>query len=153
MIETKIFSLSRKEYTKIVMLTRLKKLWWMYLAIFILGFLYLKGFGKNTFSTVMFIFSLLYPFITFIYLYFWSNSKGHNPIFNDVSMSFDKEYLHFKSNDNENKLNTTNIQKIISSKTYWLIYFSKGQFLYVPKEIFFKNFDFEAFKVLIKQSN
>lgn len=153
MIETKTYSLSQEDYTKIVMLTRLKKSWWLYVLMFIIGFIHLKDFGSNEFSTFVCVFSLLYPFLIFIYLYFWSKSKDNQPIFDDVSMCFDEDYMYFQSNENESKLTPNSIQKVINHKKYWLLYISKGQFIHVPKNIFHSEVDFESFKKLIKHNN
>tara|TARA_R110002049_G_scaffold38978_1_gene120321 strand:+ start:8684 stop:9142 length:459 start_codon:yes stop_codon:yes gene_type:complete len=149
MIATKPFSLSQKEYRKIILSKRLKKSWWLYLLMFLFGILYLKKFGEDNFSTFFTIFAFAYPILSIVYLYFWSSSKGHNPIFNETKLSFDTDYLYFERNGNESKLKPNTIQKTISNANYWMLYISKGQFIYIPKSIFYSNEDYERFSSLI----
>jgi hypothetical protein len=85
----------------------------------------------------------------FAYLYFWSKSKDHQPIFAEKKLSFDNDFIYFKSNENETKFNPKNIQKVISTTRYWMLYLSKGQFIYIPKDIFFTEEDYNKFSDLI----
>ncbi|WP_345168195.1 YcxB family protein [Algibacter aquimarinus] len=149
MIQTKKYALTKNEYSKIVISKRLKKSWWLYLLMFLLGVLYLPKFGEDSFSTFFVLFSFFYPFLMFTYLYFWSRSKGHQPIFAETSLCFDDEFLYFKGNKNETKLNPDSIQKIISKPKYWLLYMSKAKFIYIPKHIFFSEEDYRKFSNLI----
>lgn len=151
MIQTKEFSISKQQYFKIILISRLKKSWWLYLLMFFLGILSIPKFGTDNFSTLFVLFSFSHPFLMFIYLYFWVNSKGHSPIFSKTKFSFNTEYLHFERDGNESKLIPNSIQKAVSKKEYWLIYVSKGQFIYVPKNIFLSTDDYESFSQLIKQ--
>ena len=151
MIQTKEFSLTKKKYTKIVLLIRFKKSWWLYLLMFLLGLFHLPKFGNDNFSTFFVLFSFSYPFIISIYLYFWAGSKDHQPIFSKTKLSFNDEYLFFERDGNESKLMPNSIQKVLSKNDYWLIYLSKGQFIYIPKNIFHNVDDFESFSRLIKQ--
>jgi 5-bromo-4-chloroindolyl phosphate hydrolysis protein len=149
MTETKPFYLSKKEYQKIILNRRLKKSWWLYLLMFILGAFHLQRFGEDSFSTFFTIFAFAYPFLTFSYLYFWSGSKGHNPIFQETKLTFDTDYLYFERNGNESKVNPNTIQKVISNHAYWMLYISKAQFIYIPKNIFHSNEDCEKFSNII----
>lgn len=150
MIQTKKYSISKKEYTKIILYKRLKKSWWLYLLMFSLGIFYFQKFREDSFSTFFTIFAFCYPFLTFIYLYFWTNSKGHKPIFSETNLSFDNEYLYLKRNGDETKFNPKNIQKVISNTECWMLYISKGQFIYIPKNIFYSKEDYRTFLALIK---
>ena len=150
MTQTKEYSISKEKYTKIILLKRLKKSWWLYLSMFVLGVFHLQKFGDDSFSSFFTIFAFSYPFVMFAYLYFWSNSKDHQPIFSETNLCFDNDYLYFKRNDNETKLNPKSIQKIISNNGYWMLYISKEQFIYVPKNIFYSNEDYLKFNDIIK---
>lgn len=152
MIQTKEFSLSKKEYIKIVLLTRFKKSWWLYSLMILLGILSLPKFGTDSFSTFFILFSFSYPILISIYLYFWASSKEHKPIFSKTTMSFTNEYLFFEREGNESKLIVNSIQKVLSKNEYWLIYISKGQFIYIPKNIFHNADDFQSFSQLVNQN-
>ncbi|MEP3837583.1 MAG: YcxB family protein [Algibacter sp.] len=151
MIETREFSLSKEKYYKIVLLTRFKKSWWLYLIMLIIAILNLPKFGKDSFSTFFILFSFSYPFIISVYLYFWAGLKDHKPIFYKTKLSFNNDYMFFKREGNESKIIPNSIQKVISNNNYWLIYLSKGQFIYIPKNIFHNINDLETFSKLIKQ--
>lgn len=151
MIQTKEFSLSKKEYIKIVLLTRFKKSWWLYLLMILLGIFNLPKFGADNFSTFFVFFSFTYPILLSIYLYFWASSKDHEPIFLKTNLSFNNEFLFFEREGNESKLVPNSIQKVLSKNEYWLLYISKGQFIYVPKHIFHNTDEYDSFSKLIKQ--
>ncbi|MEZ4802859.1 MAG: YcxB family protein [Gelidibacter sp.] len=149
MIQTKPYALSKSEYAKIVLKTRLKKSWWLLLVIFICGFAFLKNFGKDSFSTFFTIFGFAYPFIVIIWIYIASILKKNNYLFQETEMAFDNEFLYFKKNGNESKIPSTNILKVVSTHLYWLLYLSKEQFIYVEKDIFFTPEDYNIFCSLI----
>ncbi|SFD03889.1 hypothetical protein [Algibacter pectinivorans] len=132
MIETKAFSLTKENYYKIVLLTRFKKSWWLYLIMILIAIFNLPKFGNDSFSTFFIIFSFSYPFIISIYLYFWTGLKGHNPVFSETHLSFNNAYLYFKRVGNESKLVANSSQKAVSKNNYWLIYIAENQPIYIP---------------------
>jgi len=150
MIETKPYNLLKAEYRKIIISQRLKKSWWLYALLILLGIYHLQKFGQDSFSSFFTIFAFIYPCSVFVFLYFWSGSKGHNPIFDETKLAFDTHYFYFERNGNESKLNQSTIQKTITHNSYWLLYISKGQFIYVPKNIFYSGEDYEHFSALIE---
>ncbi len=154
MIGTKLYSLSQKEFTKIILLTKLKKSWGIYVLLIIVALIHLAkyGFGNDNLSTFFVVFAFVFPIINYVWLYFWTNSKGHHPILSETELSFDNEFLYFKRNDNETKLNPNSIQKVISNPDYWMLYISKGQFIYIPKHIFYTKNDFDMFSNLINDN-
>ena len=151
MIQTKQYTILKKEYTKIIIQKRFEKSWWLYLLMIIVGTFHLQKFGEDSLSSFVTIFAFSYPFLTIAYLYFWSNSKGHKPIFSETNLSFDDKYLYFKRNGNETKLNPSSIQKVISNTGNWMLYISKRQLIYVPKNIFYSNDDYLKFTEIIKE--
>lgn len=152
MTQTKAYSISKKEYTKIILSRRLKKSWWLYVLMFVLGIFYLPKFGDDNFSTFFAIFAFSYPFLMFTYLYFWANSKDHQPVFSETNLSFDTEFIYLKRNGNETKLNPNSIQQVISNPKYWMLYISKGQFIYIPKNIFYSKEDYNKLSTIIKSN-
>lgn len=149
MTKAKPYNISKPAYTKIVIQNRFKKSWWLYALMFLLGMFQLKNFGKDSFSTFFIIFAFLYPISVVVFLYIWTNSKGHAPIFKTTHLAFDNEYLYFERNDNETKLNPKSIQNVVSNTKNWLLYVSKGQFIYVPKDIFYSEDDSKKFSAII----
>ncbi|MFL1011415.1 YcxB family protein [Flavisericum labens] len=136
MVSTKNYSLTKKTYTKIIIGKRFKKSWWLYALMILMSMFYIPNFGKDSFSTFFTLFAFIYPIIVIVFLWFWANSKGHNPIFSEIKLSFDDSFIYFEDNDNETKLNPKTIQNIVSNPKYWLLYISKGRFIYIPKKHF-----------------
>lgn len=149
MTQTKEFNLSKNTYAKIVMSTRLRRSWWLYLLLPITAAFHINKFGKDSFSSFFVVFAFCYPIVLFLYLYFWAISSGHNPILGKTNLSFDEEFLYIKRNADETKLVSKNIQKVLSKKEYWMLYISKGLFIYVPKNIFYSEEDLKKFIKLI----
>lgn len=149
MTTTKPYKLSKKNYRKIILQTRLKKSWWVFILMILAGSLYLKNFGKDSFSTFFVLLAFSYPIMIVSYLIFWVNSKDLQPIFSETKLTFDETHLYFYRNGNESKISPKSFQKIISMNSFWLIYIAKGQFLFVPKDIFYSNDDFNRFNILI----
>lgn len=150
MTETKPYNLTQEIYTRIVIKKRIKKSWWLFALMLLLSFVNLSKFGKDNMSTFMVIFGFTYPFITFIYLYFWSRSKNNNMLFEIMDMSFDNSNLHFKRTGNESKIPALNISKVVSEKEFWMLYIQQGNFIYVPKDIFYSKNDLDSFTQLLK---
>ncbi|WP_345005715.1 YcxB family protein [Snuella lapsa] len=149
MTKTKPYALSKNQYAKILIHKRFKNFWWLYAIMILLGLLNLKTFNESSFSSFVVIFSLAYPIVTFLFLYLWTHAKAHNPIFSTTNLLFDNEFIYFHVNKNETKLHHESIQKVVSNKIYWLLYVSKGQFVYIPKDIFYTQDDFNKFSVMI----
>ena len=118
----------------------------------LMGLIYLPSFGKDSFSSFFVLFAFIYPIITLTYLWLWAYSKGHEPIFSETKLLFDDNFLYFEQNENETKLNPVTIQKIVSNNDYWLLYISKGRFIYIPKNIFYSTEDFKKFSSLINRT-
>ena len=149
MIETKPYSLTKKIYTKIVFLKRLKNTWWLYSLLIIVGLVNLFYAKESNYFYIVFAFA--YPILTFVYLYFWSNSKKQQLIFAETKMAFDENYLFFIKNENEIKIPYKNIQNIVNKESFWMLYLVKREFIYVPKTIFYSDEDLNKFKFFIKK--
>jgi hypothetical protein len=150
MTRTKQFSLSQKEYTKIILKKKLRNSWWIYVIMLFVATFHFEKIGESSFSTFFVILAFTYPLISFAYLFFWTKSKGHKPIFTKTNLSFDQDFLYLERNNSSSKLSLNSFQKIIDRQKYWMLYLSKGQFIYVPKGIFFSDEDYQKFVDLIK---
>lgn len=116
-----------------------------------IGLLNLKNFGNDSFSNFIVVFAFIYPIISFISLYFWVNSKGHNSLFSKTEMEFDNDFIYLMRNGNQSKITPNSIQKIIDQDNHWLLYISKGLFIYIPKNIFYSIEDMGSFVNLISK--
>ncbi|MEL0456764.1 YcxB family protein [Flavobacteriaceae bacterium SZ-1-7] len=152
MIQTKNYILTKKDYAKIIISKRIKKSWWLYAIMIVMGLIYLPSFGKDSFSSFFVLFAFIYPIAIVIYLWVWAYSKGHEPIFSETKLSFDDNFLYFEQSENETKLSPGTIQNIVSNNDYLLLYISKGRFIYIPKNIFYSTEDFNKFSSLINRT-
>lgn len=150
MIKTKPYNLPKKIYTKIVFSKRLKKTWWIYLAL-VLVTIFQLFLVKHT-EWFYVIFTIAYPLITFGYLYYWINSSDRKSIFKEVNMSFDEDFLLFIQNDVKSKFPVKNIIKVILKKNYWQVYINKSEFIYIPKHIFYSKNDLDLFSRIIEKT-
>ncbi|MDT0558827.1 YcxB family protein [Ichthyenterobacterium sp. W332] len=132
-------------------MTRFRKSWWIYLLLILVAILNLNKFKTDSFSSFIVIFGFCYPLFITVYLYFWSLSN--NSLNKPIHMSFDNSVLIIESEGTESKIPISNIQKVINYKQFWLLYISKGQFINVNKDIFFKTEDYKNFTSLINATN
>ncbi|TDY12612.1 YcxB family protein [Meridianimaribacter flavus] len=151
MIKTKPYSLSKKEYAKIVIKKRFKKSWWIYSLLIITALFHIKNFGQDNFSTFYVIFAFTYPLAIFVWLYFWAISKDNKPIFEKAELEFNESHIVIKRAGLESKIPFNKIDKVIPEKGYWMLYISKREFLHVNKDIFYSNDDYSMFCKLINQ--
>ena len=152
MIKTVAFGFTPLEYFKIVATNRFRRSWWFYLLCLIVGSLSLDGFVEDKFSTFLVIFCFSYPFIIFIYLYFWTNSKKNVALFVRRQLEFNDEKIAATLEDgSKNEIALKYVFKIIERDNYWLLYISKGQFVYVPKSAFETIEEMQAFEQLLNK--
>ena len=149
MTETKPYNLTKTVYTKIVFTKRVKKTWWIYLALILVAIAQFFLVKETNWFYIGFAFA--YPILTFGYLYYWIHSKNRKLIFEETKMSFDNDYLLFVRNENESKIPYKNIYKLVEKEDYWLLYLMKSEFIYTPKNIFHTTEDYNSFLNLISK--
>ena len=66
-----------------------------------------------------------------------------------MNMSFDDSNLYFERSGNETKIPSSNIIEVVSKKDFWMLYLLKGSFIYVKKDIFYSETDFNTFCKLL----
>jgi hypothetical protein len=153
MIATKEFSISKKEYFKILAQLRFRKSWPVYAFTIFFAVYLLNDFGKDTFSTFFVIYGMfLTPFV-FLYLYFWTHSNKNKIVFVPRQLTIDNEKISTTIDGALSEIPLKYITKIIELKQYWLIYISKSQFVFVPKTVFHSESDCKEFEELIKRNN
>jgi len=141
LVRTKQFELEEKVYFKILIRTRLKDHWWFYLIIFLVILWNLNEFGNQPYATTMVVLGFIYPFFSFFYLYYWATSPRNRSVYLKRTMEFNEEYMQITVEDGtENKIPFKKIVKSIETRTFFLIYLSNSQFIYIPKNSF-KNHD------------
>ncbi|QHI34808.1 hypothetical protein IMCC3317_01520 [Kordia antarctica] len=149
MIETKAYQLTQDTFTKIVMQRLFIKKWWIF-ALFLLAICYYL-FADNQSVADSFLTFLIfgYPLFYIGYTFYWSRSKNHKGLLAETNLEFDDATMLFKKNDNEIKIPYKNIIRLEDYEKYWLLYISKTNFIYVPKNIFHTEDDFIMFLTYI----
>jgi len=141
MIDTKTYRLTRKEYTQAFLNTLSRNA--LKLIPFILLWGLLLAWNVGYFQIIYIIFALIA--VSFILLW-WFSSKNLKPFFAETQLQFDEEYIYFTKNDETFKWKFALLTKVVSEEKYWLVYNTKTQYIYVPKNIFLTEKDKTTFK-------
>ncbi len=155
MTKTKKFSQSPKTYFSIVLNTAIKKRWWLYLLVTIVGIVHLFSYIRtNTMSHLVWaIFGFGYLIFMYLYLYRFAHSKDQSDFLSEKQIFFDKETLRIEETlGGSGEVPFERIQKVLDKGKFWMLYISKNQFFYVPKDIFYSELDFEMFQRSIHRS-
>lgn len=154
MIETKKFEQSQKIYFDIVLSTRIRKSWWLYILLIIVGIFHLYQY-INTLNNSNLMWSLaclLYPVIIYISLYRFAHSKNQKIFLSERQLFFNSEIFKIVENDGSfSEIPYTKIANTVSKVEYWMLYLNKNNYIYVPKNIFYKKEDFEKFEEYINR--
>jgi hypothetical protein len=111
-----------------------------------------NDFGERTFSTYMVILGCIYPIQHFFFLYYLSTSKKNRPLYLRRSLSFNTDYLEVKvENGTQTKVMFNKMVQITESRTFFLLYHTEQQFIYVPKNCFKSIVDLQRFQEFIQQ--
>lgn len=145
-IETKEFGLTPMGYFKIVARNRLKHSWLIYLICVAIAVLSISDFGISDLSTFLVLFGFIYPPFIFVYLYFWTTSNKNKAAFIRKKLTIDSEkIISIDEHNARNEILWKYAIRIVKRNSYWLIYISKGQFIYIPKAAFQSDTDINEF--------
>jgi hypothetical protein len=133
--------------------TRFKQQWWFYLLIIVLVFSNLGDFGERTFSTYMVILGSIYPIQHFFFLYYLSTSKKNRSLYLKRYLEFDATQVLVKvENGTETKVHLDKLVQVTESRTFFLLYYSEQQFIYIPKNSFKTLHDLQLFQRSIQEA-
>lgn len=136
-IETQTFKLQPNTYFKIMATNRLRRNWWMYLGYFAFALFFLKDFHQSDLTSFMVIFGFAYPPLLFGYLYYWAQSQRNQAFFMERKMVLDEDKITSIDQDGaHNEIFWKHVFRVVDRPQYWLLYIAKGQFIYLPKDIF-----------------
>lgn len=154
MIETQKFEQSQKTYFDIVLSTRIRKRWWLYILLIIAGIFHLYQY-INTLNYTNLIWSLiclLYPIIIYISLYRFAYSKNQKIFLSERQLFFNSETIKITETDGSiSEIPYNKIVKVISKIEYWMLYLNKNNYIYIPKNIFYEKEDLETFEEYINR--
>ena len=150
-ISTNKFNLEEKVYFKILVRTRLKQYWWLYLLLVMLVFL-MESIGGRSLSNYLVWFVISYPVFSFFYLYFWVVSKKNSARYKEQILEFDEDYIVQKiEGGTENKIPFSKIIQFTETRTFFLLYLAKEQFIYVSKDSFKSSADLYQFDEYVRK--
>ncbi|MEM7185369.1 MAG: YcxB family protein [Bacteroidota bacterium] len=152
MTETKPFTQEKKTYFTIVLKTALRRRWWMYvLVLFVtLGNFYLYAAKGRSSHLVWALVGLGYFIYIFVYLYRFSYSKDKEDFLSEKQLFFNDDALRIEeSAGGFGEIPYHRIHKVVDESDFWMLYLSKNQFVYIPKDIFYSETDYERFRQLI----
>ena len=143
-IKTQEYKVSRNEILFAILRYHCRASLLIIIILYVLGCFATIQNGKSLLPLTMFLFVfVLYYFMS----YWWHAKKLADGIYAKkrvLALKDDSFYVHIEDGS-ETKINIKNINKIISSKNYYLVYLSKVVFFYVPKRAFFPEEDSRNF--------
>lgn len=88
-----------------------------------------------------------YLLFIYIYLYRFAYAKDKEDFLSEKQLFFNDSTIRIEEADGGfGEFPFTRINRIIDKGTFWMLYISKNQFLYIPKDIFYSEEDFERFQ-------
>ena len=144
MIDTKTYQLTKKTYLNIHF-DALKKNT-LDLIPFVIIWSFLLSFYAGYFLFALY--AIVLVLVGFILL-FWFLFKNLKPFFTETHLQFDLHYMYLKKNTTTSRWSFARIKKVINHENHWLLYLSKREYVYVPKDIFYTVEDKHTFKTLL----
>lgn len=144
MIQTKAYHLTKKTYLNILFNTLKKNV--IHLISFIVIWSILLSFYAGFFILGFF---AIVPIIVSICLFLWFLFKNIKSFFTETHLQFDAYYMYLTKNNTVSKWSFARIYKVISEENHWLVYLSKREYIYVPKNIFYAAKEQQIFKTYI----
>ncbi|MEW5820861.1 MAG: YcxB family protein [Cyanobacteriota bacterium] len=146
-IITKEFELTEKEIFKIGITFQLlpKIKWDIFYIILGIGFIASNiDIITTSIGIFLIVISILSPLINIMHLKQYSKSRQIKAFLGKRLMIIDDNFIDTKlANGNEGKYKVNNIVKVLEQKEYLLLYINKKEFLYVPKNAFKNQEDYQ----------
>jgi hypothetical protein len=142
MIKTKKIQLTTKTLFSTLLNVYFKKRWWLIIWILIIGILVSTSRKRGSTEIFIMLFSFAYPFLIAFQYWRFSNSKD-NKVF-----LLEREYEVLEdrivatlSDGTSSTIMIKHFVKVIKLKNAYLLYSSKTQFMYIPKNAFHSESD------------
>lgn len=153
MITTEKIQLTSLDLFKILLITYFKKKWWLFLLIWAMGASLFLDSRNDSFADFFVVFAISYPIYFLIFYWRYANSKD-NKIFlleRYYGISEDK-IVGILDDGTESPIKLEHFIKVVELKKFYLLYISKSQFIYIPKDSFKSESDKEWFvKEIVKR--
>lgn len=137
MIKTKKFQLTQTEYFSFIIRILFKKRWHLYALIWLFSFGILFNDKRDYFINSIMVFGFIFPLIPFFTYWRFANSKENKNFFREIQHEISPDIIISKIGEiSKSTFEIQNFIKVLELKDLYLLYFSKGQCLYLPKRIF-----------------
>jgi len=150
-IKTKKYQLEKNTYIKTALINALKDQWWAFLialAICALGFFSWWFILVGVLGAVLFVAFWAIQFTGVTQL------DQYKMLFDKYTYEIDSRQILMKMNDKQGmQMKWENIKKVEKQNDSFILYISKGQFLYLPEKIFNSDNDLRFFESLLKRNN
>ena len=146
MLRTEKFALTIQDYFKMLIVIYLKRRWWMISLTIFMGFLFLLKNEKESLDYFFIFFGFFYPIIILIQYWRFASSRENSLFLIERYYEISEDELIGKLSDgSESTIKKANFIKSIELKSYYLLYISKSQFVYIPKKAFINQDDEDFF--------
>jgi len=150
MRQTHPFELSAGRYFRILLEQRTRRLILLYLLMILVVFTLPRTSGDETFAFAFIVFLIGYPLLTVLVLFWWAHQRSNQIHFGRRTLAFDPyEIISEHENGFKMHLPVSMIERVVKRKSYWLLYLSAGQFIYIDKAAFESAGDYRAFEDIL----
>lgn len=158
-VRTKRYALETKKYIKLSMLNFVKTQWkWALIPLALLlvnAIISLTGVYPNIWIYIVILVGVL------LYVAFWAiqftgitQLEQYKPMFEKYQYEFDSRQILMKINQKEGGvMKWEQIQEVYRDKDAYVMVISRGQFIYLPYNIFNTEHDVKVFERILKQKN
>ncbi len=137
MIKTQKIQLTANTLFSTLLNVYFKKRWWLIIWILIIGILVSTGKKRESTEIFIMIFSFAYPFVIAFQYWRFASSKDNKVFLIEREYEiFDNKIIGTLSDGTSSTILIEHFIKVIKLKTSFLLYISKTQFVYIPKDAF-----------------
>ncbi len=147
MITTNNIKLTSKKIFEILMMTYLKRRWWLFAWIWGLAIIILLKDNKESLDVFLIIFTIVFPFVLVIQYWRFAYSNQNKLFLLGRYYEIENDIITGIMEDGTSQpIKTEHFIKVITSSKYYLMYIAKSQFIYVPFESFKNSSDKDWFE-------
>lgn len=150
MITTNKIQFTNTSYFKVLLQINTKKYAWLLILSWGLAATNIFKDELNELDLFYIIFSIVFPIYFILYYWRFANSKENKIFFQERFYTVDEDKIvGFLNDGTENTIKNEHLIKFLELKEFILIYISKNQFLYFPKNAFQTSEDEKYFRKTI----
>lgn len=137
MIQTNSVQFTTKTFFATLLAVYFKKRWWLLIWFLVVSIALLFKEQKDSFEKFVAFIGLVYPIIIVFQYWRFANSKDNKVFFLERNYEITEDKIIGNLSDGtSNEILIVHLTKAIKLKRCFLLYLSKNQFLYFPKDSF-----------------